>query len=136
MVKSLNEQKDKLFLFCINCQSLNSHWDHFNSLLESITDETFAFDVIGITEIFQIHSNINYDVTGYHPLHYSTRTGVSSGRGGVGMYIKDHVNVEQRPDISVFIPHVFQSLFIEISGKHQTIIIGTIYRPNTPPKAD
>ena len=39
--------------------------------------------------------------------------------------------------MSVFIPHVYESLFVELipkSGKH--IIVGVIYRPNTLPLAD
>ena len=52
------------------------------------------------------------------------------------MYIKDQLNFKHRPDISVFIPHIFESIFIEIQSKHTNVIIGTIYRPNTPPKAD
>ena len=88
-----------------------------------------------ITETFKIHSNIN-DIPGYHPLQFNTRTGSSSGRGGVGMYIKDHLNFKHRPDISVFIAHIFESIFIEIQSKYTNVIIGTIYRPNTPPKAD
>jgi len=33
-------------------------------------------------------------------------------------------------------PNICESLFIEIHCKNRNIIIGTIYRPNTPPKAD
>ena len=121
--------------FCINCQSLTSYWDNFKSLLLSITSDTFDLDIIGITETFQIHSNINYDITGYHPLQFNIRTGSSSERGGVGMYIKDHLDFKHRPDISVFIPHIYESVFIELQSKQSNIIIGTIYRPNTAPKA-
>ena len=41
--------------------------------------------------------------------------------------------------MSVFIPHIFESLFIEInsvSNKPVNNIIGVIYRPNTQPKTD
>ena len=129
-------QPHNLSAFCINCQSITANWDNFNSLLLNTTTDTFAFDIIGITETFKIHSNINYDIPGYHPLIFNTRTGSSSGRGGVGMHIKDHLNFKHRPDISVFIPHIFESIFIEIQSKHTNVIIGTIYRPNTSPKAD
>jgi hypothetical protein len=58
-------------------------------------------------------------------------------RGGVGLFIKDNVNYKIREDISVFTPHIFESLFIEIicsTGKNK--VIGVIYRPNTEPRAD
>ena len=42
-----------------------------------------------------------------------------------------------RDDISVFIPHVMESIFIELkTGSNETVVIGVIYRPNTPPRAD
>ena len=54
------------------------------------------------------------------------------------MFIKNEINYKIRDDLSVFIPHVFESLFIEIGSKsdHKRSIIGVIYRPNTAPKAD
>ena len=135
MTKSLSPQGENLSAFCINCQSLTSNWDNFKSLLLSITSDTFNLDII-ITETFQIHSNINYDITGYHPLQFNIKTGSSSGRGGVGMYIKDHLILSTDLAFPFFIPHIFESVFIELQGKQSNIIIGTIYRPNTPPKAD
>ena len=58
-------------LFCINCQSLNSHWDDLNHLLCGLSNESFSFDVIGITEIFPIYNYINYDIDGHQPLLYN-----------------------------------------------------------------
>ncbi len=126
-----------LSLFCINCQSLNSHWDELNSLLINMTSDKFSFDIIGLTEIFQVHQDINYNIAGYHPLIYNTRTGEHGGRGGVGIYVRDHISFTYRNDISVFVPHIFESVFIEVnSNSNRPIVIGTIYRPNTAPKAD
>ena len=51
------------------------------------------------------------------------------------MFIKDHINYTLREDLSVFIPHVFESLFIEFGTSKKTVL-GIIYRPNTAPKAD
>ena len=39
--------------------------------------------------------------------------------------------------ISVFIPHVIESVFLEIQiNERKTIIVGVVYRPNTQPRAD
>ena len=39
--------------------------------------------------------------------------------------------------ISVFIPHVIESVFFEIQiNERKTIIVGVVYRPNTQPRAD
>lgn len=53
------------------------------------------------------------------------------------MYIQEDVQHKRRDDLSIFIPHIFESLCIEITHIHQrTTLIGIIYRPNTLPKAD
>ena len=52
-------------------------------------------------------------------------------------FVKDTINFKIRDDLSVFIPHIFESIFIEIIpkfGKHT--IIGVVYRPNSFPRAD
>ena len=41
-----------------------------------------------------------------------------------------------RTDLSIFIPHIFESIFVEIHLNKKSVLVGTIYRPNTPPKAD
>ena len=52
-------------------------------------------------------------------------------------FIKDDINFKIRKDLSVFIPHVFESVFIEIdSNSEKSRIVGIIYRPNNPPRAD
>ncbi len=33
-------------------------------------------------------------------------------------------------------PHVFKSLFLELSLGHHKMIVGVVYRPNTYPRAD
>ena len=125
-----------LSYFHINCQGLAAHWDNFHSLLCDIHTKTFSFDFIGLSEIYRTDS-YNLDLPGYHGLISRNREGTSVNRGGVGLYIKDSVTYIVREDLSVFIPHVFESLFIEITNKHhKNQIVGVIYRPNTAPKSD
>ena len=43
----------------------------------------------------------------------------------------------RRDDLSIFIPHVIETLFIEVKlNQTKSIIIGVIYRPNSQPRAD
>jgi hypothetical protein len=126
-------QNNPLSTFCINCRSLNSNIDKLRELMIDTSLDNFQFDVVGITETFKIHNELNYDIPGYHPLQFNTRAD-DDRQGGVGLYIKDNIKYIQRNDLSVFIPHVFESLFVEIHiKKHSKLIIGVIYRPNTPP---
>ena len=42
-----------------------------------------------------------------------------------------------RDDLSVFIPNIIETLFIEYdTHEHKREILGVVYKPNTPPKAD
>jgi hypothetical protein len=51
--------------------------------------------------------------------------------------VKDTINFKVRDDLSVFTPHVFESIFIEVlHPSEKNSIVGVIYRPNTQPRAD
>ena len=55
----------------------------------------------------------------------------------MGLFIKENINYKVRDDLSTFIPHVYESIFIEVvSTSSKNTIVGIIYRPNTQPKAD
>ena len=58
-----------------------------------------------------------------------------TARGGIGMFIKENLQYNVRDDLSIFIPNIFESIFAETYINRKPILIGTIYRPNTPPKA-
>ena len=121
-----------LSCFHLNCRGLEANWSSFDDLIDSLE---YKFDFIGITECFKIRNDANIKINGYHDVKYRCRE--DSSRGGVAMYINDRYDYKIREDLSVFIPHVFESLFEEVSfsgSKNQ--IIGVIYRPNTPPLAD
>ena len=78
------------------------------------------------------------NLKGYHSLEFRTRNNTTNTRGGVGtcMYIKNTLSYKVRNDLSIFISNVLESIFCEIQLCNKSIIVGTIYRPNTPPKAD
>ena len=71
----------------------------------------FQFDLIGLTEVFKICDDVNYKLNGYHDLQFNTRPSTYDGHGGVGLYIKDNLTYVKRDDLSIFIPHVFESIF-------------------------
>ena len=77
------------------------------------------------------HSRLS--LLGYHNL--ISRFREDGPKGGVGVcFIKETPNYIIREAISVFIPHRFESVFIEIVNKtERNIIVVVIYRPNTEP---
>ena len=94
---------------------------------------SFSFDIIG--EIYKTHNDPRINLEGYHEPILKCRDG--GPRDGVGMFAKDTLNYNIREDISVFIPHICETLFIEIiNDSGRNIVVGVIYRSNTEPLAD
>ena len=131
----LNDDSASLSLFCLNSQGLQAHWDSFTGLMSEMSSSQGMFDVIGITELFNM-TDEKCDLEGYHPLKYKTRTDTSDSRGGVGVYVKDSIDFDERKDLNIFIPNVFESIFVEMQIAKKQVIIGVVYRPNTYPYAD
>ena len=114
---------------------LSSNWESFTNLICELHSDTFMFNFIGISEIFRHSGDMRLNLPGYHNLISRSRD--DGPRGGVGLFIQNHITFKIREDISVFIPHVFESVFVEVSTKSsKNEIIGVIYRPNTEPYAD
>ena len=123
--------------FHINCRGLSSNWDKFHDLICDMTSETLSLDYIGLSEVFSCDNDKRIALPGYHKLITRCREGKSGRRGGVGIFINESIDYKVREDLTVFIPNVYESLFVETlpkGGKHT--IIGVIYRPNTFPLAD
>ncbi len=131
------DNNDTMSIFCVNCQSINAHWDGLSDLLCELNSESHKFDFIGLTEIFKIHEHTNYTIEGYHPILYKCRPESEISRGGVALYINENLNYSIRDDLSVFIPHVYESIFVEIQMcMNKSFIVGVVYRPPTPPHAN
>ena len=55
----------------------------------------------------------------------------------MGLFIKQSNSFKIREGLRVFIPHVYESLFIEVENESQeNIIVGVVYRPSIPQCAD
>ena len=120
--------------FHLNCRGLASNWESFHELLCDLHSDKFAFDCIGISELFNCSEDMRINIPGFHKLIARNRD--DGPRGGVGIFIKEHLNYVIREDISVFIPHVFESIFVEITMSPKHTVVGVIYRPNSEPRAD
>ena len=121
----------------LNCRGLSSNWEKFQDLLCDMHSDEFSFDYIGISEVFRCDLDQRISLPGYHKFITRCREINDDNRGGVGLFVRESMDYKIRDDLSVFIPHVYESLFIELlpkNGKHT--IIGVIYRPNTFPRAN
>ena len=123
--------------FHLNCRGLSSNWESFHELLCELHGDHFSYDVIGVSEVYRCDNDSRLFLPGYHELITKCRD--DGFRGGVGIFIKENINYKLREDLSVFIPHIFESIFIEIEigvSSCKSCIIGVVYRPNTAPRAD
>ena len=129
------EKSDGISFMNLNCRGLVSNWENFLELVCNISSDTFSFDVIGLTEVYKYQCENYLSLPGYHNIIARVRD--DNSRGGVGFFIKENIKFRKREDLSLFIPHVIETLFIEFetSSKNKSIA-GIVYRPNSAPLAD
>ena len=74
-----------------------------------------------------------FALDGYHPTFYSQRDPSGRNRnagGGVALWCDSDLTCIRIPDLSIFEPHVFESVFVKIEViPRKFIVIGNIYRP-------
>ena len=51
--------------FHLNCRSLSANWESFKELIDEINSDNFAFDVIGISELFNCEKDKRINLEGY-----------------------------------------------------------------------
>ena len=131
------ELENSTSYFHLNCRSLSSNWESFTDLLCELHSDKFTFDIIGVSEVFECDRDSRLNLPGFH--NFIKRTRHDCKRGGIGLFVREDLHFKVREDLSVFIPHIFESLFIEIITSVKSSankIVGVIYRPNTHPRAD
>ena len=120
-----------------NIRSINGHWDDILDIINAATPVKFS--VLAFQEIWSVSKT--FSIPGYCKFEYSTRDkdgplNPNCG-GGVGLFIdekyKDYEVLEKE---SVFIPHVYESIWVKIKMNNgRDKIVGNVYRPNTAPLA-
>jgi len=90
-----------------------------------------------MSEVFNCDKDQRLTVPGYRNL--ITRCRDYNNGGEVGMFVNNTFDFKIRNNLSVFITHRFESLFIEIISKtkfNKDTILGVIYRFNVALRAD
>lgn len=114
----------------LNIQGLASAFDQLKILLAQLIDTGVKLDCIMLCETFINDNNAHlYEMAGYKSIYKNRK---NKSRGGVALLIRDGMQYKVRDDLSMFIEGEFESLFVEITDKTNSAIIGEIYRvPDT-----
>ena len=68
-----NLTQNSVFMFCVNCRSLEARWDSLQELLLSMSSNGLTFDFIDLTaEVFEIQDVLHYKINGYYNLLFNT----------------------------------------------------------------
>jgi len=111
-----------------NIQSISAKFSDFCELISLFNDSNCSPDVICLQELWQFSPFMNLSLNGYHPLCYKLRNNAQGG--GVGIYVKNHLQFKVLHECSIFMDRILESLFIEIAlPNNSKFTIGTLYRP-------
>jgi len=117
-----------LKIMSFNIQSLSAKFADFVELLSILDSKNALPDIICLQEIWQIMPYMNFQLNGYHPLCYKSRTHAQGG--GVGIYVKSNLTYKLLPECSVFVERIYESIFIEVALQNKSCFtIGSVYRP-------
>ena len=138
VAKIFSKQSNNFSTYSHNIRSINGHWDDILDIINSATP--IKFSVLAFQEVWSVPKT--FSIPGYCKFEFSTRDkngplNPNCG-GGVGLFIdekyKDYEVLEKE---SVFIPHVYESIWVKIKMKNgPDKIVGNVYRPNTAPLAN
>ena len=130
-------------LLSLNVRSLPGCIDRLKDFLAD--EATDLFSAICVQEVWCAKKELS--LPGYKPLSSQTRDQNSSanpGRGGVGggvgVYVREGIESEVLHELSNFTPGVYESIWLKLRPskfkRDKSIIIASIYRPNTAPRAN
>ena len=116
--------KQPFSILHINIASLAAHIDDLKELLDLLDNK---FDFIGISETKILEESVplvNIGLTGYDFIHTPTK----SFFGGAGLYINKDLKYTLRSDLSKSLYNIGESIFVEVTGNSNKLIVGCMYR--------
>ena len=125
--------KNSFAIASLNIRSLPGQWDALRLLVQELNCGTVKLSVLCLQEIWCIPPYEDFALDGYHPIFYSQRDPSGRNRnagGGVALWCDSDLACTRLPDLSIFEPHVFESVFVKIEvTPRKFIVVGNIYRP-------
>ena len=111
---------------CIKIRVLNitKKYIRLVALIESLPKKP---DIIAVNEIFA-RDNEDGPFNNLDGYKYVPNCRKDHAQGGVALYIKYGINFSLRLDLSIMDEQFFESIFVDLHFKSQSVTIGTIYR--------
>ena len=124
-----------LTVFSLNIRSLPNKINKLKNLLSNLE---YPPAIICLQEIWSVHGNLT--IEGYHPLEFFGRDADSQPNpncgGGVGIFVRNNIDFQPITIKNSSIKGVLETVWVKISVKGESKIIGSCYRPNTAPLAN
>jgi hypothetical protein len=122
-----------LSILSLNIQSLPAKFSEFSEWISSLLLSNSELDIICLQEIWQFPDHTLFNLPGYNELVYKSRRNNVQG-GGVGIYVKSGLTFNLKPQLSIFVDRVFESIFIEVQpASSPKFLVGSVYRPSNNP---
>ena len=130
--KYLSDNPVDLYLH-LNIQSLSAKFDALRMFLNSLSRQNSSClpEILALSETWLCKENEHaFNIEGYQQFVSNCRSD-KENHGGIGFFIREGTDFVRRNDLSIFIPFIFESVFITLKSKN--ITLGVIYRT---PSAD
>ena len=110
----------------LNVQCLPAKYENFQSFVSAATHDQTPPSLLALSETWlNSHNKSNYNLAGYYPfISYCRNDDIP--HGGVGFFVRKDIEFIERPELTTFIPFVFESLVITLTSLNITVVV--IYR--------
>ena len=117
-------------LASVNIQSLHSKHQTLKSFLAELSYTPIS--ILALQETWSIPHPHLINIPGFNFSHSERKIGRG---GGVGFYVKDDLNFKIIPELSLFIPKIFECITIEVQLDNKKSSFSSIYRsPSDSPE--
>ena len=122
--------KSSFAIASLNIRSLPGQWDALRLLVQELNGGTVKLSVLCLQDIWCVPTYEDFTLDGYHPIFYSPSGRTRNAGGGVACRCDSNLACTRIPDLSIFEPHMFKSVFVKIEvTPRKFIVVGNIYKP-------
>ncbi len=114
----------------LNIHSLPAKLDQLKDIVNTLNEKKIIVHFLLLCETFLNERNVStVNIDGYDLVCKNRPVGMG---GGVAIYVHKSLSYITREDLAINVNNQFESVFIEVKGVKETVIVGEIYRvPNT-----